>query len=369
LLRLVHKDHRLKFYRVNNISQKTMLSMLITIFAFSSVLFSTDKLIGSVVIKYVVRISIIGFMLLIIVGNTKKIPVTLRMITGLLLLIFPIMSFSFTEQIVNSAILFFLCIIVNFVGFQNSSKYMLVGILFGILGVVIGMRIGIFRQRIFFAPISNRTRYFMGFENPNYFSLTLFQASLILQLVIRKFKFLLSFLLILPILILSVSRTPIIAYLSFMMFFLILKFMRKHFPNLGYWFSIISMLIIVTIGLLLPFVSKIPFPHYSDLDILLSYRLSLYSKSIDSTPLYSFLLGGRNAKVDSSYLTILLALGLPFMFFFVTLLIAKTKQFYKQNSIEKASMLLSIALYGITESIFFSPAIPIAILFWSLLLF
>jgi len=125
----------------------------------------------------------------------------------------------------------------------------------------------------------------------------------------------------------------------------------------------ISACLVVLAGMTIPFV------HSDSLNVLLSQRLTIYSRAIGDLPLHSFVIGGSQLYLDSSYLSLWTALGLPFMIALCSFLVLRVREFFRTGRITEICLMMSVASYGITEGILISPAVPLTIVFWTLLLY
>ena len=353
----------LKCEQKKNKNFASLLKTLLALYVISSVFFSTEALLTMQNMKDFVRILILGFMFIAFLFYPKWLVFSSKFFIFVVLMVFPLFAFSFTETFLNILLLLMMSTMIAFLSLKEVSKTIILYGFTSVLVVVVLVVVGILDQQVFIDLINNRIRYSFGFANANYFSLSLFEVAILTWLVAKKHKLVISFVVMTPVLFLSVSRTPIVAYLLFLVTLPVLGFMRTRAPNLGMLVVTISAFLVVVAGMTIPFINS------NSLNLLLSLRLTTYSRAIEHLPLHSFVIGGSQLYLDSSYLSLWTALGIPFMTALCSFLVLRVREFFRSGRITEICFMMSFAAYGITEGVLISPALPLTIVFWTLLLY
>ena len=228
--------------------------------------------------------------------------------------------------------------------------------------VVICIVLGIVPNMI--TNYGGRIRRTLGFTNTN--AAAIFFYSCVVTWLAQKSR-IRWFDVVVPIAIIALvyrmtdSRTVIVcALLLYFTLFIISKWHNK--------IAAFSLCLIELALFVLPLFSGLLFKLFPQLDIVLSYRLRLYSNYINAHSFLSLLLGGSNVKeTDNFFLCLLFNGGLPFYLFVIGLCLFTTwTNVLKENSKETAIILSTLA-FGMMESGVIRCEILCMVLFWYLI--
>lgn len=215
-----------------------------------------------------------------------------------------------------------------------------------------------------------RIRYTLGFENPNVAAL--FYSSVIYLLLVSRKKIkgivvLFAFFMTTVIFYYTNSRTSLLALLVFVIlesiyFYFQKRNMKKAQKILGK-FSIL----IIDLLFILNFVSVFIINKFMIFDELLSFRISAFSRMINSSSLRGFLFGGTSETVDNFYYMLLFQYGI-FIYTFVAFLThSAMKKMVVNGNTQYISLLVGLFLVAMMESSLIRPEILVILVVWKII--
>lgn len=216
-----------------------------------------------------------------------------------------------------------------------------------------------------------RLRYTLGFENPNVAAL-FYSSAIYLLLVSRKklkgIVVIFAFLMTGVVFYYTNSRTSLLALLAFVALEgMYLFFEKRNMENALRIFGKCSIAIIDML-FILNLVSVFIIDKFMVFDALLSFRISTFSRMINSSGIKCFLLGGTTATVDNFYYMLLFQYGI-FIYIFVAISthFAMKKMVTSRNS-RYISLLVGLFLVAMMESSLIRPEILVALVVWKIIL-
>jgi len=359
-------------YKENASSTQTTRSLqeiLLFLYSFASVILSTELLGNMPKTKFIIRIVILT--LLTISGNLHA-PWHLYWKAIMFLGFASLHLFRYSiiaESYINIITFILLVIVISDLGLKKASITIIKGTIAGIIIVLIALYTGLLENK-YTIDIIGRKRYYLGFMNPNYLSMILYSLIAYLFVIHKYKKPFVYVLLLLPILILTKSRSPLISLAVLLFTYCLMKRLSKKHKSVGLFILIMFTLAILAIAVLISFFPKSIISRYPDLNRFFSGRLSLYMSSLRNVTLIDIIVGGReiNTLVDNFFLQTVLQFGIGFLSVFLITIILKVSKLYYENETEKAVFLISYITYGIVESGLTSPVIPASLLFWYIIL-
>lgn len=216
-----------------------------------------------------------------------------------------------------------------------------------------------------------RLRYTMGFENPNVAAL--FYSSAIYLLIIsrKKIKGLVvfgAFLMSIIVFFYTNSRTSLLALLSFVLLESMFLFFEKRNRQNAQRILEKCSILIIDILFALNLVSVFVINRFMVFDELLSFRISTFSKMINSSGLKCFLLGGTLETVDNFYYMLLFQYGV-FIYVFVAISTHfAMKSMVANKNIKYISLLVGLFLVAMMESSLIRPEILVGLIIWKIVL-
>lgn len=257
----------------------------------------------------------------------------------------------------------YLIFIVAFVYVKNLSLSQL--IFNGLIATIIPLAVVVFllfvgRLDSHLIVIDGRVRITLGFNNPNRAGVAFFSAAVLLFLYLRLngAPLLKSVVCSIPLMVpvyLVDSRTALYAFLIFVCI------SKLEWSKLQ---RVIVPAAIVVFSLFSYFIAS----QYDNttLNELLSLRPLLYHNFIASVDWQAILLGSsfQNALVDNSYIVIIYTIGAPL--FLISLVIVSVRCSRIENRVT-VGFLLTLLLFGITESILIRTGLPIVVIFYCII--
>lgn len=215
-----------------------------------------------------------------------------------------------------------------------------------------------------------RLRYTLGFENPNVAAL-FYASAIYLFLVSRKrIKLIVigvSFAMTAIVYYYTNSRTSLLALLMFValegiFLFLQKKNMEKAQTVFGK-FSIMFTDALFIINLVSVFVID----KFMVFDTLLSFRISAFSKMINSSGVRGFLLGGTTETVDNFYYMLLFQYGIFIYIFVAVSTHFAMKKMVINKDIKYISLFVGLFMVGMMESSLIRPEILVTLVVWKII--
>lgn len=217
--------------------------------------------------------------------------------------------------------------------------------------------------------IGGRVRNTLGFINVN--AASLFVLSFVIVWIIEnsnRFRWVIGSLLMIAMYYMTNSRTAMVGYFLFVLFYLYFRCLRKLGKWGDYLYDISHKMLALGIILfaLLPFLATIIMRKFPGIDILLSNRLSIIQRVMDNMTPKEFFLGGVPVEIDNSYVNFLLMGGIVLFLFIVFLIIWAIwkKTCYKDYNYKVMSIAYSVLVMGMMESFWVRPEILISLVFW-----
>lgn len=271
--------------------------------------------------------------------------------------IFLFVIISALNSAARNIFLLFLCIYIlrdislKKIAFLNCTFAFLVLIITFFMLQIGNLKAEMFSQTLF----DNRVRWDFGFGNPNTFALFMYSLIINIYFILTpKYKYFLFFFTVLVSYMVysyTVSRSFLFAILVFFFVLLLInsgKKLRKWLFNKN---------LLLTLPLLLTGFILFIAPKVEDfvfLDVLFSGRLSLYNNFLSGLSVKDYWLGTSSINeetIDNSYLHLLFEGGILcytlFYYFYY-----KTIKNLDDSSFYILPVLLSILVYGLTESVF-----------------
>lgn len=216
-----------------------------------------------------------------------------------------------------------------------------------------------------------RLRYTLGFENPNVAAL-FYSSAIYLLLVSRKklkgIVVIFAFLMTGVVFYYTNSRTSLLALLAFVALEgMYLFFEKRNMENALRIFGKCSIAIIDML-FILNLVSVFIIDKFMVFDALLSFRISTFSRMINSSGIKCFLLGGTTATVDNFYYMLLFQYGI-FIYIFVAISTHfAMKKMVTSRNCRYISLLVGLFLVAMMESSLIRPEILVALVVWKIIL-
>lgn len=235
--------------------------------------------------------------------------------------------------------------------------------------MIVLMLIGIVDNTSYISTMG-RLRYTLGFDNPNVAALFYSSAIYLMLVSMKKTKVLMlvAFLMSLILFYYTNSRTTLLALITFVFLEGIYSIFEKRkmdkskviFGKL----SILSIDILFVVNLLSVFLIE----KFMIFDELLSYRISTFSKMINSSGLRSFLLGGTHETVDNFYYMLLFQYGIFIYIFVACLTHFAMKKMVNKGYIKYIALLVGLFLVGMMESSLIRPEILVSLIVWKVII-
>lgn len=285
-----------------------------------------------------------------------------------------------------SYLIFVILIFVLFPNYLNSQN--IIGVLKAIhwgiiISIIIAIVLAIGDVNSF--TYDERHRYMAIFKHPNFMGMFCF-TGILTSISIYLYAFSKRYLLFLPPLLyliyLTDSRTPLYLFILLIILFLSINFFYKfktkyQFINIFKYF--LSMIIFTVIVILILFMMDSYREIIEFLNILLSYRIQIWSNFLRELAESDYLLGiglASNKAYDNSYLLMLMETGIVgFLVFIGFLLLVFIKlisllRAHKGNRIHIAfvfSLYMVFLAYGFTESLLFTAGNIMTFFVWLLI--
>lgn len=316
-------------------------------------------------IKNGIRIGVVGLLLVTILYKIAENKFRKEEILWVLLLIVSMVSLNINRNIVN----FFYIILFVFVT-KNIEKGKLVKwsyyiMLISLLLVAFMLLAGIISNLHY--SIGERARYTFGFLNVNSFSSLIYSFFIIFSMYNKKNNKILTVLLVsLMFLIfkLTDTRTMFFAFIIYVFFYVLLSIVFKY-NKINATAIKVSLIILLFIPILFSFASPILLQYFPNLDILTSYRLTVFSDYIYSQQPINFLLGGTSVNdIDNGFLTIFFNAGILFSIYMIYLIIKSINNSVENTDYKTIAFIISFVYFNAFESLMLRPEISVSILFW-----
>lgn len=216
-----------------------------------------------------------------------------------------------------------------------------------------------------------RLRQTLGFENPNVAAL-FYSSAIYLFLAsrreLKKRSVFVAFLLTAVIFLYTNSRTSLVALLIFVgLELLYLIFEKKSMDKAKLIFGKCAV-IFIDVLFALNLISVFMINKFMVLDQLLSYRISTFSRMINSAGLRCFLLGGTIKTVDNFYYMLLFQYGIIIYVFVAYSTHAAMKKMIENLNIKYVALLVGLFLVAMMESSLIRPEILVSLVVWKVVL-
>ena len=242
---------------------------------------------------------------------------------------------------------------------KKVSKYQLL-----LAGVVIASLVfGVVPNLV--TSTGGRIRNTLGFLNVNGAAVFFFSVIiiwLICQKKIKWYMFIVAFAAALVLYFFTDTRSLLFCVGIFFLSFIILQLFKGRTILVGT--CIVEGLLFIIPNLIGVFYRLFP-----RLNVLLSYRLSLFASFINRNDIKSLLFGGSTVKdIDNFYLCLLYNSGLIFFVFVAVITIYSTWFYWKTRQVKYIAFILSILAFGIMESGALRCEIICMLMFWYIIL-
>lgn len=215
-----------------------------------------------------------------------------------------------------------------------------------------------------------RLRSTLGFENPN--AAALFYASAIFLFLvsrdrIKRKDIVISFVMTAIIFYFTNSRTPFLALLMFVFLEEIFRVLQKK--NMQKTQMTVGKLSVKLVDALfiLNLVSVFIIDLFMPLDELLSFRISSFSRMINSSGVREFLFGGTIKTVDNFYYMLLFQYGIFIYIFVATSTHFAMKKMVARGDIKYISLFVGLFSIGMMESSLIRPEILVTLAMWKII--
>ncbi|MDD2367411.1 MAG: hypothetical protein PHN84_14760 [Desulfuromonadaceae bacterium] len=327
---------------------------------FSGYILTTGlAIIDSEIFKITARIMALAFGILSICVK-KRIHAT----SGVAILLGCIFFFiNQSEFAINLSFIFFLILATNHLKARHLALIVFFSTLCGVLLHIVTLGLGVIS--VFSYDAGTRTRFTLGFKNPNtfalvYLSLAITAAYLHLQYRTKwtRASFFVALLCSFPAIYLSDSRTTLLALILFLLWITLLRSRLFIKPT-------------IFAGRIMPYVGialtiAVIFNNNYTYNELLSYRPAFFSDFIWAPDWLEYIVGWQdstNSTVDNAYLLLLSALGMPF---FLVAIFIFSKRMKRVDPIV-IPIISTLLIASVFESFLVRPEIPLAlVVFWSL---
>lgn len=213
----------------------------------------------------------------------------------------------------------------------------------------------------------NRIRHTFGFKNVNAFSSYIY--SLTLMFIISRNKinlYNLSLFITIHYIIYTFTdtRTTFYASMIYVVCYILLETINKVQIHLNIFLSSI-LIIVLNLPVFIIFSTPIIKNKFPMLDILLSYRLTLFTEYIFNNNLLNLFFGGTSlASIDSGFLIITFSIGIVFMIFLLYLINNSALILLKQKNSKFLAFIISFMYFNMSESLIVRPELVVSICFW-----
>lgn len=207
-----------------------------------------------------------------------------------------------------------------------------------------------------------RLRFNLGFTNVNAGAI-FFLSLVVLPLHFKKHK-LVTLILFLAtsfaVYLLTDTRSVLIFCLLFSCLFItFLFFCNKGHEDIVACVVRTLFFIGITASIVMPALSG------SDLDVLLSYRPSIYQEALSSLSPLELLFGsGKAVEIDNSYIVFCTTYGLVFCLFLAYLILRSISVLASRKEWNSLALVGAMFLFAAIEGTLFRPELPITLLFW-----
>lgn len=212
---------------------------------------------------------------------------------------------------------------------------------------------------------ATRTRNTLGFYHVNA-AAVFFAAAFLLPLTLKKYRLriiLVCFLFSVAIFFVTDTRGLLVFGALFLLLGLVF---RIAFSKLKSTASKVVIPFAILYGSIV-FSYLFPFIGGSRLDVLLSYRLSIFSDVLTSLDFLEVLFGsGVAPEIDNSYIVLLATYGAFFLILIVVFIHRAITQLINQENWCWLAFICSMLLYGVIESLLFRPELLITLAFWAI---
>lgn len=266
------------------------------------------------------------------------------------------------ESSINIAVLLLLCLVIPYNA--NSLLKQLSFFQFVILAIVVVSLLSGFRHSTR-DIVGLRVRNTLGFVNANnaselYFSIII--VWLYTKEKITKYNIVFSIVSFYFLYKLTDSRAAFICAI----FFIVGEMFTRRFHN-----NVVAKVICIIEGglFLLPALIILLYNIFPQLDMILSFRLRIFSRYITNNNILTQIFGGTDIpNIDNFYLCLLYNGGLPFYVFTMVITIKSTWQYIIYEHDHKSPILIvAVLLFGTMESGLISCEILYPIIFWHLI--
>lgn len=211
-----------------------------------------------------------------------------------------------------------------------------------------------------------RVRNTLGFSNVNAAALFFFSWVMLLFCRKKTNKFLLAFSVIVLLWCMVETNTRsviLIAFIYFALRFLLEKAVVKMsdaaWTRLSKWF-IIAEIGVVLLSVAYPLLLR----SFPQLDVVLSYRLSIGTRIIQRLTLRNWLMGGAVGNSDNFFHAMLFQYGMIALVVAVMFVVRATWKMMERHDIHKVSFILSMWTLCVVETSLYRPEIMAVVLFW-----
>lgn len=215
-----------------------------------------------------------------------------------------------------------------------------------------------------------RLRYTLGFENPNVAALFFSSAVYLLLVSRKKMKTIIigiAFFMTVIVYYYTNSRTSLLALLVFVLLeYMYFVFQKRKMIHAEIIFG--KCLILLADSLfILNLISVFMIEKFMRFDLLLSFRISTFSRMINNAGWRGLLIGGTSESVDSFYYMLLFQYGI-FIYILVSISThLALKKLVSKNEIKYVSLIVGLLLVAMMESSLIRPEILVTLVVWKII--
>lgn len=311
-----------------------------------------------------IRVVVLGLMTISVFINARKVLTKLK----LLFLAGILVSVAFSDELLGNINLLMIFLIVFAAKDLSMSEFLkaahtanIVGLVFYLI-LILGGRIQFNTYTLGF-----RTRATLGFLNVNAASQFILSLTFTMYLtkpnVIRTILFIAINYLSYSI---TNTRTAFIAMIVYLISILWVNISIKK-KSIRVLRSATMVLVVLSFlsSILLPLVMKI----YPQIDVMLSWRPTIFGNAWKSMSLKQLLLGGSSIEIDNSPASLVLSNGVIIALISMYMYIKSLDKAIKfDRNIEKSAFLITMLCIGIMESVWIRAEIMLSLIMWKMIM-
>lgn len=317
-----------------------------------------------------IRILVIGLLILSTLLSRKILTLKRIDLIWMFLLSISLFSFNVSMNLFNFLYIILVLISSEEIKTQEFFKKSLIFILIGSIFIFALLFLGI-TENIEYV-VGGRIRNTFGFVNVNAFSNVIYAFAILFFLYIEKIK-LKHYIFVIGLVYFfytyTDTRASTYAVFVYMVILVGLNFLYK-FKATERYMPILKglVLLILSIPVILSFLSSVLLNHFPVVDVLTSMRLSVFSWYIANNNIINLFFGGSTVRdVDNGFLVMVYSVGIGFGLLALYMINRATLILIDQKKSKYIAFIISFIYFNIFESMIIRPELIITICFWVLI--